>query len=226
MPYQFLNRRQFDLIWYFYPLHGRTLLVGRTSTATSWRSSSLSPQLSLQILSLSNEDFVRGPVKCMQEPWCLLLLTEMTICSAEKNCRQNDSKWSLSLPSSLLELIWNDLERIISITWSGGITNVCNGIPYMKAVKCNNPVGPNIMRCHANIAWQMCRNNRLSRCPAVNIWLIVSCQSVSQSEHPPISLSSPEKHYSNNLNYPHWTQLMTQTSSMNSYQRCPFCFGH
>ena len=159
MPYQFLNRRQFDLIWYFYPLHGRTLLVGRTSTATSWRSSSLSPQLSLQILSLSNEDFVRGPVKCMQEPWCLLLLTEMTICSAEKNCRQNDSKWSLSLPSSLLELIWNDLERIISITWSGGITNVCNGSPYrykllaLDSLLCVTKSG--IVNCDRTIAWQI-----------------------------------------------------------------------
>ena len=59
----------------------------------------------------------------------------------------------------------------------------------MKVVKCNNPLGPNIMRRHANIAWQMCSNNIVSRCPTVNIWLIVSCE----SEHPHISLISWER---------------------------------
>ena len=58
----------------------------------------------------------------------------------------------------------------------------------MKVVKCNNPLGPNIMRRHANIAWQMWSNNSVSRCPTVNIWLIVSCE----SEHPHISFISWE----------------------------------
>ena len=58
----------------------------------------------------------------------------------------------------------------------------------MKVIKCNNPLGPNIMRRHANIAWQMWSNNSVSRCPTVNIWLIVSCE----SEHPHISLISWE----------------------------------
>ena len=59
----------------------------------------------------------------------------------------------------------------------------------MKVIKCNNPLGPNIMRRHANIAWQMWSNNSVSRCPIVNIWLIVSCE----SEHPHISLISWER---------------------------------
>ena len=51
----------------------------------------------------------------------------------------------------------------------------------------------------------MCSNNTVSRCPTVNVWLIVSFLWVRTSSY--LSLPSPEKHYSNHPNYPRWDTI-------------------